>query len=119
MAGAKLVSSPSASGDEGVASTVLPSATEGATATVATACGESASIEETPEARVLAQGPYSCPITALYYHLPRPITMIVEFYFADTNLPYDKSVDSVPVHARIRRRLITLFNQIHVVTSHR
>jgi hypothetical protein len=116
MAGAKLVPSPSATGDEGVASTVLPSATEGATATVATACGESASIEETPEARVLAQGPYSCPITALYYHLPRLITMIVEFYFADTNLPYDKSV---PVHARVRRRLITLFNQIHVVTSHR
>lgn len=92
MADAKLASSPSVTGDGGVASTVPPSAIEGTTAAVATACGESASVEETPEARALAQGAYSCPISLFYYHLPGLITIIVEFYFADTNLPYDKSV---------------------------
>jgi hypothetical protein len=73
----KLVSSPSATGDEEVASIVPPSAIEGTTTAVAAACGESASIEETPEVRALAQGPYSRPILLLYYHLPRLITMIL------------------------------------------
>lgn len=92
MADAKLASSPSVTGDGGAASTVPPRAIEGTTAAVATACGESASVEETPEARALAQGAYSRPISLFYYHSPGAITMIVEFYFADTNLPYDKSV---------------------------
>ena len=63
MADAKLASSPSVTGDGGAASTVPPRAIEGTTAAVATACGESASVEETPEARALAQGAYSRPIS--------------------------------------------------------
>jgi hypothetical protein len=43
--------------------------------------------------------------------------LIVEFYFADTNLPYDKSV-SVRSLPRFQRQLIT-FQQIYVDTSHR
>lgn len=72
MADAKLVSSSLVTEDGGAVSTVPPSTTEGTTAALTTTGGESVSIEEseeTPEARALAQ---------------------VEFYFADTNLPYDK-----------------------------
>lgn len=89
---AKLVSSPSAVGDGGVASTVPPSTSEETTAAVTTAGGDSEGVsrEETPEARALAQGPYNHSTSLLVTHLY--ITLIVEFYFADTNLPYDKSV---------------------------
>ncbi|KAH9993373.1 hypothetical protein BJV77DRAFT_1067241 [Russula vinacea] len=69
MADAKLVSSPSITADGGVASTVHPSTTEGRIISVSAAGGESEESGETPEAGALAQ---------------------VEFYFADTNLPYDK-----------------------------
>jgi hypothetical protein len=92
MADAKLVSSPSVTGDGVVASNVPPSTTEGTTASVTAAGGESEESGETPEVRGLAQGPYNYPISLLYCHSSRPITLIVEFYFADTNLPYDKSV---------------------------
>lgn len=68
MDDAKPVSFSLVAEDGGAASIVLPSTTEGTTAAL-TAGGESVSIEESPEARALAQ---------------------VEFYFADTNLPYDK-----------------------------
>ena len=43
--------------------------------------------------------------------------LVVEFYFADTNLPYDKSVSVHPL-PRVQRRLI-LFKQIYVDTPHR
>jgi hypothetical protein len=47
--------------------------------------------EDTPEARALAQG--LCVPFVLFFHLhsPKSIALIVEFYFADTNLPFDKS----------------------------
>lgn len=62
MADAKLVSSLMVSGDGGAASAVPPSITEGTTVGLTTTGVESVSIEaseETPEARVLAQGPYN------------------------------------------------------------
>ena len=95
MADAKLVSSPLVTNDGGTASTVPPSATEGTTAALTATGGESVSIEEseeTPEARALAQGPYNYTTSFFCYHRPGLIMLIVEFYFADTNLPYDKSV---------------------------
>jgi hypothetical protein len=71
MADAKLVSSPSVTGDGGVTSTVPPSTSEETIAAVTTTGGESVSTEETPEGRTLAQGPYSYPTSLLYYHLSR------------------------------------------------
>lgn len=120
MADAKLVSSPLVTEDGGAALTVPPSTTEGTTAALTATSGESVSIEEseeTPEARALAQGPYNYPTSFFCYHWPRLILLIVEFYFADTNLPYDKSV-SVHSLPRVQRRLI-IFKQIYVDTSHR
>ena len=71
MADATLVSSPLVTGDGGAASTAPVSATEGTTAARTTTGGESVSIEaskETPEARALAQGPYSYTILYFCYH---------------------------------------------------
>jgi hypothetical protein len=47
--------------------------------------------EENPEARALAQG-LCCHIELLYIYSLVFIIRIVEFYFADANLPYDKCV---------------------------
>jgi hypothetical protein len=70
MADAELVSSPLVTDDGGAASTVPPSTTEG-TAALTTTGVENVSIEaseETPEARVLAQGPYNYTISYFCYH---------------------------------------------------
>jgi len=48
--------------------------------------------EDTPEARALAQGLCVPFVLFFYHHSPKFIALIVEFYFADTNLPFDKSV---------------------------
>jgi hypothetical protein len=66
MDDAKPVSFSLVAEDGGAASIVLPSTTEGTTAAL-TAGGESVSIEESPEARALAQGPYNYP-TSFFCH---------------------------------------------------
>lgn len=92
MADAKQPSSPSLSGDRSLAPTASTYTMEEITASVTVSGGENTSSEEseeTPEARVLAQGMCGHSTQPLYYHL---YMTLVEFYFADTNLPYDKSV---------------------------
>ena len=93
MADAKTASSVSGGGS--LAPTAPVGTIEGTTTAVAVAVGGDASgeeSEETPEARALAQGPCGAFASNFYCHSSKLITLIVEFYFADTNLPFDKSV---------------------------
>jgi hypothetical protein len=95
MADAKAALSPSVSGDGSLAPTAPVDTMEGTTATAPVASGGDASSEEsedTPEARALAQGLYVPFDLFFYHHSTKFIALIVEFYFADTNLPFDKSV---------------------------
>ena len=71
MTDAKLVSSPLVIEGGDAASTLAPGTTEGTTTALTTTGGETVSIEsseETPEARVLAQGPYNHTISYFCYH---------------------------------------------------
>lgn len=72
MADAKQVSSPSVSGDGGLAPTAPANTREETTAPVTVTTGENASSEEgeeTPEARVLSQGLCSYSTSPLYSRL--------------------------------------------------
>ena len=77
MADAKPVSSPLVS-DGGAASTIPLSTTEGTTSALTTTGGESVSIEETPETRALAQGPYNYPIS--------PLLLLTQAYYVDSGV---------------------------------
>jgi hypothetical protein len=90
---ATAASSPSVSRDGSLAPTDPVETMEDTAITVPVVSDGNASGEEredTPEARALAQG--LCVPFCLVPPLTKFIALIVEFYFADTNLPFDKSV---------------------------